>query len=69
MGFHYILNPPCIENSKRVFVIQSILFTTTMFVPNEFDIIKLNFCCNELKFKLNWCICANTMTLKRILML
>ena len=22
--------------------------------------VKLNFCFNELKFKLNWCICANT---------
>ena len=31
----------------------------TLFVPKEFD-VKLNFCCNEFKFKLNWFICANT---------
>ena len=39
--------------------IQSIPFTTTVFVPKKFD-LKLNFCCNELKFKLYWYICANT---------
>ena len=31
----------------------------TVFVHKYFD-VKLNFCCNELKFKLNWYICANT---------
>ena len=31
----------------------------TVFVPKQFD-IKLNFCCIEIKFKLNWHICANT---------
>ena len=30
-----------------------------VFVPKQFD-IKLNFYCNEIKFKLNWQICANT---------
>ena len=39
--------------------IQSTLFSTTLFVPKEFE-GKLNFCCNEFKFKLNWYICANT---------
>ena len=34
-------------------------FKMTAFVPKYFD-FKLNFCCNELKFKLNWYICANT---------
>ena len=28
-------------------------------VPQKFD-IKLNFCCNEFKSKLNWYICTNT---------
>ena len=31
----------------------------TLFVPKYFD-IKLNFCCKEFKFKLNWYIWANT---------
>ena len=30
-----------------------------VFVPKQFD-IKLNFYCNEIKFELNWHICANT---------
>ena len=38
---------------------QSTLFTMTLFVPKYFD-VKLNFCCKEFKFKLNWYICANT---------
>ena len=39
--------------------IQSTLFTTALFVPKYYD-VKLNFCCNEFKFKLNWYIWANT---------
>ena len=34
-------------------------FTTAVFVPKSFD-IKQSFCCYELKFMLNWYICANT---------
>ena len=41
------------------FIIQNILFTTTVFVPKYFN-VKLSFCCNELKFELKWYICANT---------
>ena len=33
--------------------------TMTVFVPKQFD-IKLNSCCNEIKFELNWHICSNT---------
>ena len=46
-------------SDSRTILIQSTLFTTTLFVPKKID-VKLNFCCNEFKFKLNWCICANT---------
>ena len=35
----------------------------TVFVPKYVD-VKLNFCCNELKFKLNWYIYANTTDVK-----
>ena len=38
---------------------MSTLFTTTLFVPKLFG-VKLNFCRNEFKFKLNCYICANT---------
>ena len=31
----------------------------TLFFPKYFD-VKLNFCCNEFKLKLNWYILANT---------
>ena len=40
-------------------LLKSTLFTTTLFVPKNFD-VKLNFCCNKFKFKLNWYIWANT---------
>ena len=30
-----------------------------VFVPKFFD-VELNFCCYELKFKLNWYVCAST---------
>ena len=29
-------------------------------VCHQISCVKLNFCCNEFKFKLNWYICANT---------
>ena len=35
----------------------------TLFVPKQFD-DKLNFCCNEFKFKLNRYICATTIDAK-----
>ena len=38
--------------------IQSALFKTIVFVLQLFY-AKLNFCCNEFNFKLNWYICAN----------
>ena len=40
-------------------MIKSTLFTTTVFVPKMID-VELNVCCNDLKFKVNWYICANT---------
>ena len=43
----------------KIVLVQSTLFTTTLFVPKLFD-VKLNFFCNEFKFKLNKYICANT---------
>ena len=39
--------------------IQSTLFKTTVFILQLFN-VKLNFCCNDLNFKLNWYFCANT---------
>ena len=42
-----------------IIIIFTALFTTTVFVP-ILSYVKLNFCCNEFNFKLNWYYCANT---------
>ena len=55
---------PMTSQKLADYQIQSTLFTTTLFVPKQFD-IKLNFYCNEFKFKLNWYICANTIDVEK----